>query len=147
MAEFKFKNLNQIDTVENPAEGTTIMGFENGNPIQMPMSAVRGSGGVFVINPQDDEFSTTDTSYGDKVLAALQSGKTVYYYFDEYSGVYSQIRGFWLQNNSGDWSVGVIPEFQQYQSSGVDEVRYNGVGNTWIANGDYTSFAITPLVT
>lgn len=63
-----------------PADGTTMMGFENGVPIQMPMSAVKGSGGVFIINHDDPEYSTTDTAYGNKVKEALLSGKMVWLY-------------------------------------------------------------------
>ena len=80
MSEYKFKNLSEINTVAEPAEGTTMMGFENGVPIQMPMSAVKGSGGVFIINPDDPEYSTTDTAYGNKVKEALLSGKSVWLY-------------------------------------------------------------------
>lgn len=80
MSEYKFKNLSEIDTVAEPAEGTTMMGFENGVPIQMPMSAVKGSGGVFIIDPNDPEYSTTDTAYGNKVKEALLSGKSVWLY-------------------------------------------------------------------
>lgn len=80
MSEYKFKNLSEIDTVDEPADGTTMMGFENGVPIQMPMSAVKGSGGVFIINPDDPEYSTTDTAYGNKVKEALLSGKMVWLY-------------------------------------------------------------------
>lgn len=61
MSEYKFKNLSEINTVAEPAEGTTMMGFENGVPIQMPMGAVKGSGGVFIINPDDPEYSATET--------------------------------------------------------------------------------------
>ena len=80
MSEYKFKNLSEINTVAEPAEGTTMMGFENGVPIQMPMSAVKGSGGVFIIDTDDPEYSTTDTAYGNKVKEALLSGKGVLYY-------------------------------------------------------------------
>lgn len=80
MSEYKFKNLSEINTVAEPAEGTTMMGFENGVPIQMPMSSVKGSGGVFIINPDDPEYSTTDTAYGNKVKEALLSGKCVWLY-------------------------------------------------------------------
>lgn len=80
MSEYKFKNLSEIGTVAEPAEGTTMMGFENGVPIQMPMSAVKGSGSVFIINPDDPEYSTTDTAYGNKVKEALLSGKSVWRY-------------------------------------------------------------------
>ena len=80
MSEYKFKNLSEIATVTEPADGTTMMGFENGVPIQMPMGAVKGSGGVFIINPDDPEYSTTDTAYGNKVKEALLSGKMVWSY-------------------------------------------------------------------
>ena len=80
MSEYKFKNLSEINTVNEPADGTTMMGFENGVPIQMPMSAVKGSGGVFIINPNDPEYSITDTAYGNKIKKALLSGKMVWMY-------------------------------------------------------------------
>lgn len=80
MSEYKFKNLSEINTVAEPAEGTTMMGFENGTPIQMPMKAVKGSGGAFIINPDDPEYSTTDTAYGNKIKEALLSGKSVWFY-------------------------------------------------------------------
>lgn len=80
MSEYKFKNLSEIKMVAEPAEGTTMMGFENGVPIQMPMKAVKGSGGVFIIDPNDPEYSTTDTAYGNKVKEALLSGKNVWLY-------------------------------------------------------------------
>ena len=80
MSEYKFKNLSEINMVAEPAEGTTMMGFENGVPIQMPMKAVKGSGGVFIINRDDPEYSTTDTAYGNKVKEALLSGKNVFLY-------------------------------------------------------------------
>lgn len=105
MSEYKFKNLSEINTVAEPADGTTMMGFENGVPIQMPMSAVKGSGGVFIINPDDPEYSTTDTAYGNKVKEALLSGKSVWYYKMMHAGtttnshtydaqIYEQILGF-----------------------------------------------------
>ena len=95
MSEYKFKNLSEINTVAEPAEGTTMMGFENGVPIQMPISAVKGSGGVFIINPDDPEYSTTDTAYGNKVKEALLSGKSVWYYQILHNvPIYDQILSF-----------------------------------------------------
>ena len=80
MSEYKFKNLSEINTVDEPADGTTMMGFENGVPIQMPMSAVKGSGGVFIIDPNDPEYSITDTAYGNKIKKAFLSGKMLWMY-------------------------------------------------------------------
>lgn len=82
MSEYTFKNLSEIDNVAEPADGTTVMGFENGTPIQMPMSAIKGSGGVFVIDPDDPEFNTADAAYGDKIKEALLSGKQVWRFLD-----------------------------------------------------------------
>ena len=80
MSEYIFKNLSEIDTVESPADGTTMMGFQNGVPIQMPMSAVKSGGGVYVISPDDPKYSTTDTAYGNEVKEALLSGKNIWFY-------------------------------------------------------------------
>ena len=78
MSEYTFKNLNEIDTVEEPADGTTMMGFQNGTPIQMPMSAVKSGGGVFIVDTNGPEFDQTDTAYGNKVKEALLSGKMIW---------------------------------------------------------------------
>lgn len=82
MSEYKFKNISEIDTVAEPADGTTMMGFENGVPIQMPMGAVKGSGGVFLIDKDDPEYSNENNdkgiAYGNKIRDALLSGKAVW---------------------------------------------------------------------
>lgn len=82
MSEYKFKNLSEINTVAEPAEDTTMMGFEHGVPIQMPMGAVKGSGGVFLIDRDDPEFSEENNdkgiAYGNKVRDALLGGKAVW---------------------------------------------------------------------
>lgn len=80
MNEYTFKNLNEVETVAEPADGTTVMGFENGEPIQMPMSAIKNGGGVFILDKNAEDYSETDTAYGDKVKEALLSGKVIYAY-------------------------------------------------------------------
>lgn len=115
MSEYKFKNLSEINTVAEPAEGTTMMGFENGVPIQMPMSAVKGSGGVFIINPDDPEYSTTDTAYGNKVKEALLSGKSVWCYKMLHAGtsnghaydaqIYDQILEFGISEDTKGYFI------------------------------------------
>lgn len=119
MSEYKFKNLSEIATVAEPADGTTMMGFENGVPIQMPMKAVKGSGGVFIINPDDPEYSTTDTAYGNKVKEALLSGKNVWVYdmlpattttntrpYDMQT--YEQIAGFAISEDTKGHTISVM---------------------------------------
>lgn len=93
MSEYKFKNLSEIDTVAEPADGTTMMGFENGVPIQMPMGAVKGAegaGGVLIIDTTSPDYKPTDMAYGDAVKDALLGGKAVWVRNDgdSYSLVY-----------------------------------------------------------
>lgn len=98
MSEYKFKNLNEIDTVAEPAEGTTMMGFENGVPIQMPMRAVKSGGGVFVIDMTSADYKPTDTAYGDSVKDALLTGKVVWVYAE---GDYMSLIRFRVGSNCG----------------------------------------------
>ena len=98
MSEYTFKNLNEIDTRQEPAEGTTVMGFENGLPIQMPMNAIKSGGGVFVVDTDSSEYQPTNATYGDTVKEALLSGKTIWIYMDnEYYSVFY----FYVGDNSG----------------------------------------------
>lgn len=78
MSEYKFKPLSEVETVTEPADGTTVMGFEDGKPIQMPMGSVKGAGGVFLIDPDAEDYSTTDPVYGNKIKEALLDGKQVW---------------------------------------------------------------------
>lgn len=84
MSEYTFKPLNEVDTVETPADGTTVMGFQSGVPIQMPMGAVRP--GVFVIDTSAEDFEAKleDTEYGNQVKDALLSGRQVWIYSPSY---------------------------------------------------------------
>ena len=118
MSEYKFKNLSEINTVAEPAEGTTMMGFENGVPIQMPMSAVKGSGGVFIINPDDPEYSTTDTVYGDKIKEALLNGNMVWQYSTR-ENIYSPIIAFDQFDNSGSPALAVTAAIVEEQSGSI----------------------------
>lgn len=93
MSDYSFKNLSDVDLVEEPADGTTVMGFEDGKPIQMPMSEVRTkSSGVFVIDPSASDYSLTDTAYGDKLRDALLNGKAVWFFLN--SSYYASILAF-----------------------------------------------------
>ena len=107
MSEYKFKNLSEIDTVAEPADGTTMMGFENGVPIQMPMKAVKGSGGVFLIDRDDPDYSETDTAYGNKVKEALLSGKGVWYYNILHAGTTTNGPTYDVQTYEQIWRFGI----------------------------------------
>lgn len=80
MSEYQFKNLSDATEIQEPSENTTLMGFENGNLVQLPANSIKGNTGVFLINPDDPDYSTTDTAYGDKVKEALLAGKPVWMY-------------------------------------------------------------------
>lgn len=109
MSDYSFKNLSDVDLVTEPADGTTVMGFENGTPIQMPMSEVRTkSSGVFVIDPSASDYSLTDTAYGDKVRDALLNGKAVWFFLN--SRYYAPILAFDVTyRTNGQLTLTVVP--------------------------------------
>lgn len=74
--EYTFKNLSDVETVENPSDGATVVGFSNGEAAQFPIGSI--GGGVFVIDPSSPDFSQSSTLYGNKVVEALLSGKSVW---------------------------------------------------------------------
>lgn len=80
MSEYQFKNLSDAAEIQEPSENTTLMGFENGELVQLPANSIKGNSGVFLINPDDPDYSTTDTAYGDKIKVALLEGKPVWMY-------------------------------------------------------------------
>lgn len=96
--EYTFKNLSDVETVENPSDSATVVGFNNGEAAQFPIGSI--GGGVFVIDPDASDFSMNDTAYGDKVKDALLAGKQVLVYkkatydYDVY--YYCLVRSFCL---------------------------------------------------
>lgn len=98
MSEYTFKNLNTIDTKAEPADGTTVMGFENGVPIQMPMKAVKSGGGVFIIDTSSNSYKPTDPVYGDEVKEAILTGKSVWIYNDN---TYNAVKQMSIGSNCG----------------------------------------------
>lgn len=78
MSEYAFKNLSDVDRLEAATDNTTVMGFENSTPVQMPVSAVKG-GGVFVIDTTAEDYAELriTAEYGNKIKDALLRGDTV----------------------------------------------------------------------
>lgn len=74
--EYTFKKLSDVETVENPSDGATVVGFNNGEAAQFPIGSI--GGGVFVIDPSSPDFSQYSEVYGNKVVEALLSGKSVW---------------------------------------------------------------------
>lgn len=80
MSEYQFKNLSDAAEIQEPSENTTLMGFANGELVQLPANSIKGNSGVFLVNKDDPDYSTTDTAYGDKIKEALLEGKPVWMY-------------------------------------------------------------------
>lgn len=76
--EYTFKNLSDVETVENPSDGATVVGFNNGEVSQFPIGSI--GGGVFIIDTNSEDYNPEDTAYGNKIAAALIAGKTVWMY-------------------------------------------------------------------
>lgn len=132
MSEYTFKNLNEIDNVPEPADGTTVMGFENGMPIQMPMRAIKGSGGVFIINPDDSEYSTVNGTYGNKVKEVLLSGKQIWFYNSD-GDFYTPIIAFWTGSHTANANY----------LAAVPAIINTTKGKSLNSNGAYLEFVIT----
>ena len=79
-----FKNLSDIDTLAEVSDNTKLIGLENGKAVQVPADGLKHEDNVFIIDTTADEYSASDTAYGDKVKAALLAGKAVWIYLDNY---------------------------------------------------------------
>lgn len=143
MSEYAFKNLNEIDMVEDPVDGTTMMGFQNGVPIQMPMSAVKsGGGGVFIIDPSSPEYDLDNPAYGDQIKEALLAGKVVLFYYS-FATAYVPILYFRLKDNSGTIYLDLFPLMYEYNSSGVHNLRFNVSSSGSGEYSDYKQFRVS----
>lgn len=100
MSEYQFKNLNKVEKISEPTDMTNVMGFKDGVPIQMPASSIRNACGVFLINQDDPDYSTTDTAYGDKVKESLLGGKPVLIYWPD-DNSFRAIYAFRLYSDRG----------------------------------------------
>lgn len=85
MSEYTFKPLNEVDTVEAPAGGTTVMGFQGGVPIQMPMGAVKYVKPLII-----DVWNGVRPNRND-IIEALLTGRQIWMYDKDV-----------LTDNSGD---------------------------------------------
>nr|DAI25478.1 MAG TPA: hypothetical protein [Caudoviricetes sp.] len=82
MEGFTFKNLSDIDTLDQPTDKTKLVGMENGTPVQIPADGLR-TDRVFVIDTTANDWETNrvDPDYGDKVKAALLRGDSIWMYY------------------------------------------------------------------
>lgn len=106
MSDYKFKPFSEIDTVEAPSEAATLVGIENGKPIQMPMKSMK-TGEPIIINY--NTYSASDSAFGDKVREGLLNGVPVWVYYpiDSY---YGQIIGFGaITLSNGRYIMPLIP--------------------------------------
>lgn len=96
MEGFTFKNLSDIDTLDQPTDKTKLVGMENGTPVQIPANGLR-TDRVFVIDTTANDWETNrvDPDYGDKVKAALLRGDSIWFYCTNASTTTSP--SFWYE--------------------------------------------------
>lgn len=101
MEGFTFKNLSDIDTLDQPTDNTKLVGMENGTPVQIPADGLREDR-VFVIDITSDDWADNrvDPDYGDKVKTALLRGDAIWLYTQTGSTnmiyTYYAITRFWF---------------------------------------------------
>lgn len=78
MEGFAFKNLSDIDTLDQPTDKTKLVGMENGTPVQIPADGLRADR-VFVIDTTSPDYDTSNPDYGDKIKKAFLRGDRVYW--------------------------------------------------------------------
>lgn len=75
---YKFKSMSQVDVLEEPAYGTTLLAVENGAVKQIPAAKLGGSGGGGYMVNAELNVETMEITYVDKtraeILAAVESG-------------------------------------------------------------------------
>lgn len=81
MSDYKFKSFSEIDTVEAPSETATVVGIENGKPIQMPMKSMK-AGEPIIINYEEWPFE--DVEEGDKIKEGLLNGTPIWIYYPSF---------------------------------------------------------------
>lgn len=77
---YKFKSMSQVDVLEKPADGTTLLAVENGAVKQIPAAKLGGSsggGGGYMVRAVLDvatmSISSADKTYAE-ILAAVDEG-------------------------------------------------------------------------
>lgn len=102
MEGFTFKNLSDIDALDQPTDKTKLVGMENGTPVQIPANGLR-TYRAFVIDTTANDWGTNQMNpdYGDKVKAALLSGDAVWIYSSNESTTtslffYEMVIGFYF---------------------------------------------------
>ena len=74
---YKFKSMSQVDVLEEPADGTTLLAVENGAVKQIPVAKLGGGGGGYMVRTVLDvetmSISSADKTYAE-ILAAVDEG-------------------------------------------------------------------------
>lgn len=96
MEGFTFKNLSDVDTLDQPTDKTKLVGMENGAPVQIPANGLR-TYRAFVIDTTANDWGTNQMNpdYGDKVKDALLRGDAVWLYVSSESTTTSP--SFWYE--------------------------------------------------
>lgn len=115
MSEYTFKNLNEVETVTEPADGTTVMGFEAGKAIQMPMSTIKSGGGEVDMSPFIIDVNRDSNITGSDVRDALLTGRPIWIYDKKEETTratadhYFLVNSFYITSGTSPTAGAVIP--------------------------------------
>ena len=73
---YKFKAMSEVELLEEPGEGTTILAVENGAVKQVPAQKLGGGGGGYMVRAAIDLSNNSvsgDKTY-EEILTAVQEG-------------------------------------------------------------------------
>ena len=126
MEGFTFKNLSDIDALDQPTDKTKLVGMENGTPVQIPVSGLQADK-VFLIDLLDHDWSPdnqNDTDYGDKIKTAMLRGDLVWIHkmFSSLEA-YALVSGFYIyQISSGIYEL--VLKHEDFGISGAEQTIF-----------------------
>lgn len=126
MESFTFKNLSDIETVEQPSNEARLIAIQNGTLVQAPIKkrSLSTDDRVFVVDTTSYDWADNrqDPNYGDKVKEALLRGDMVWVYEQNSRGTfYYLVYGFELSIISNGNTM-----LRLRYANGYCEVFYHG---------------------
>lgn len=120
MESFTFKNLSDIETVEQPSNEARLIVIQNGTPVQVPITTNR----IFVVDTTlyDWTDNSKDPNYGDKVKEALLRGDMTWVYEQNSEGSFYYLVYQFEPNIISNGNT----MLRLYYARGCREVFYHG---------------------
>lgn len=126
MEGFTFKNLSDIDTLDQPTDKTKLVGIENGTPVQIPADGLRADR-VLLIDLLSDDWSPNnmeDPDYGNKIKAAILRGDSIWIHkmFSSLEA-YALVHGFYIRQTS-DGGFDLCLKHEAFGISGAEHTNF-----------------------